>query len=199
MHVRATLKLANEDMIRARESKGLTMKDLAAASGVSLCALYHMQRFKFSEGTRETWIRRADAVSLVLEVPSEALAPPEMIGEEISPLVRVAKMPPQQLLTIRDRAESRLTLPDPSEGPEYEELQAGVRNALKHLTSRERQVIIRRYGLDGEGPRTLRDVGKEVGVTAERVRMIEHQALAHMRRLGATRGALSVDEGGRPA
>jgi RNA polymerase primary sigma factor len=49
--------------------------------------------------------------------------------------------------------------------------------ALDSLPDRERQVVELRYGLDGEKPRTLEQVGKTLGVTRERVRQLEARAL----------------------
>jgi RNA polymerase primary sigma factor len=49
--------------------------------------------------------------------------------------------------------------------------------ALAGLPDRERRVVELRYGLDGERPRTLEQVGKSLGVTRERVRQLEARAL----------------------
>lgn len=53
--------------------------------------------------------------------------------------------------------------------------------ALQCLDVRERTVVILRYGLSGALPRTLSDVGKELGMTRERVRQVENRALAKLR------------------
>ncbi len=53
--------------------------------------------------------------------------------------------------------------------------------ALEILDPRERQVIELRFGLDGENPRTLSDVGSIFGLTRERIRQIEGRALAKLR------------------
>ncbi len=56
-----------------------------------------------------------------------------------------------------------------------------VEQALTMLDLREREIIVLRYGLDGENPRTLSDVGKRLGITRERVRQIEGRALSKLR------------------
>ena len=60
--------------------------------------------------------------------------------------------------------------------------------ALKRLDPREEQVIRMRFGLDGQNPQTLEEVGKEFNVTRERIRQIEAKALRKLRRF--TKGQL---------
>ena len=52
---------------------------------------------------------------------------------------------------------------------------------LKDLNDREERVIRLRYGLDDNRPRTLEEVGKEFGVTRERIRQIEAKAIKKLR------------------
>jgi RNA polymerase primary sigma factor len=61
-------------------------------------------------------------------------------------------------------------------------LDVAVREALGHLTEREQDVVRLRFGLDDGKIRTLEEVGKEFGVTRERVRQIESKTLAKLRR-----------------
>jgi RNA polymerase primary sigma factor len=53
--------------------------------------------------------------------------------------------------------------------------------ALTRLNPRMRTVIARRFGLDGQPPQTLEQVGLELGVTRERVRQLESRALRELR------------------
>ena len=53
--------------------------------------------------------------------------------------------------------------------------------SLEDLDDREKDVVRMRFGLDGEQPRTLEEVGKHFGVTRERVRQIEARTMAKLR------------------
>jgi RNA polymerase primary sigma factor len=53
--------------------------------------------------------------------------------------------------------------------------------ALDQLNPRMRLVISRRFGLDGQAPQTLEQVGSELGITRERVRQLESRALRELR------------------
>jgi RNA polymerase primary sigma factor len=61
-------------------------------------------------------------------------------------------------------------------------LDQAVKEALAHLTTREQDVVRLRFGLEDGKIRTLEEVGKEFGVTRERVRQIESKTLAKLRR-----------------
>jgi len=56
-----------------------------------------------------------------------------------------------------------------------------LNQVLSTLTHRERKVIELRFGLKGEHPRTLEEVGQKFGVTRERIRQIEAQTLAKLK------------------
>src|SRR2546426_4515605 len=53
--------------------------------------------------------------------------------------------------------------------------------ALVRLSPRMRHVLSRRFGLDGEAPQTLEEVGSDLGITRERVRQLESRALRELR------------------
>ncbi len=56
-----------------------------------------------------------------------------------------------------------------------------VEEALHDLNDREREVVKLRFGLADGQPRTLEEVGREFGVTRERIRQIESKTLAKLR------------------
>jgi RNA polymerase primary sigma factor len=86
----------------------------------------------------------------------------------------------------------------PSEGPAPDEevhvslRTEALRSALGELPDRERRVVELRYGIAGTEPAPLREIGRQLGITPERVRQIESRALGRlgrMRELAALREA----------
>jgi RNA polymerase nonessential primary-like sigma factor len=63
------------------------------------------------------------------------------------------------------------------------ELQANVREWIERLPTKQRRVIQRRYGLDGQEPATLEQLAEELGLTRERVRQVQQEALQRLKRM----------------
>ncbi len=61
-------------------------------------------------------------------------------------------------------------------------LRSEVDGLIEVLDSREKKIISQRFGLDGGKPKTLEDVGKNFGVTRERIRQLQNIALVKLRR-----------------
>jgi RNA polymerase primary sigma factor len=75
---------------------------------------------------------------------------------------------------------------DDEEGPEELAIEGLTREAVGRairsiLSDQERRVITLRFGLDGESPRSLRECAQELGLSGERIRQIEKEALARLR------------------
>ena len=95
---------------------------------------------------------------------------------------------------LADFVEDKETL-SPSDYAVNNLLKEELYEVMKELTDREEKVLRLRYGLDDNHPRTLEEVGKEFGVTRERIRQIEAKAIKKLRhpnrkkRLGDYRGS----------
>ena len=70
---------------------------------------------------------------------------------------------------------------DPNEAIDNELLAKQFHALLDTLTSRERSIIIARYGLNSQRPKTLEELGQEYNLSKERIRQIEQQALRKFR------------------
>ena len=70
---------------------------------------------------------------------------------------------------------------DPCELLQGEDLSQSLDLWLSELTDKQREVVVRRFGLRGHESSTLEDVGLEIGLTRERVRQIQVEALKRLR------------------
>ena len=72
--------------------------------------------------------------------------------------------------------------PDPSNILQDQRVNSHINEWLGKLESKQREVLVRRFGLHGHDKSTLEEVGRELGVTRERVRQIQMEALKRLRR-----------------
>lgn len=124
------------------------------------------------------------------------------IGKPVAEIQRLRTMaePSTSIdITVGPDGDRSLTdvLPDENNvGPatllEDEDIRNLVAAWLKELDQKQREVLVRRFGLHGFERCTLEQVGAEIGVTRERVRQIQMEALKRLRRLLKARG-LSED------
>ena len=107
-----------------------------------------------------------------------------------APVRRISQAPVSLEKPVGDDDESEFghfladeTTPLPDELAETALQREALRAILGALSERERRVLELRYGLDGQQPRTLDEVGRAFNVTRERIRQIEHQGLKKLRAL----------------
>ena len=87
-----------------------------------------------------------------------------------------------------ERDDHRVEVADTAPSELAQTLRAGritriVKEVLKQLNSREREIVERRFGLEGQRRQTLEEIGKHLKLSRERVRQIERNALLRLRRL----------------
>ncbi|MGH3078098.1 MAG: sigma-70 family RNA polymerase sigma factor [Gaiellaceae bacterium] len=114
----------------------------------------------------------------------------DMSQEEVAQIRRSAQTPVSLEKPVGDDDESEFghfladdSTPLPDELAETALQREALRSILGALSERERMVLELRYGLDGQQPRTLDEVGRAFNVTRERIRQIEHQGLKKLRAL----------------
>ena len=129
---------------------------------------------------------------------AELAAAAQLSAEELDDVREVFRSVTSLDRPVGDDGDAALgdLIPDEAAGPEAEITvrleEAALGTALGRLSDRERQVLDLRYGLSGGEPLSLGRIGEQLGLTRERVRQIEHEALerlALMRELDALRDA----------
>ena len=109
---------------------------------------------------------------------------PALIREYLN----VARQPVSLDVRVGDNQDTELQdlLEDEGPSPEHymtqESLRQDVENLLAELTPQQREVLTLRFGLEDGTELSLAKVGERLNLSRERVRQLEHQALAHLRR-----------------
>ncbi len=122
--------------------------------------------------------------------PFEISVDLDMPVDEVEQIMRSAQTPVSLEKPVGEEDESEFghfltdeNVPLPDEAADVTMRRETLRKILSTLSHRERRVLELRYGLDGEHPRTLDEVGRTFNVTRERIRQIENQSLKKLRAL----------------
>ena len=123
----------------------------------------------------------------------------ELGPDEVEHIRRSAQTPVSLEKPVGDEEESEFghfltdeSEPLPDEAAEVTLRKETLRGILGSLAPRERAVLELRYGLDGQHPRTLDEVGRTFNVTRERVRQIENQSLKKLQALAESQKVREV-------
>jgi RNA polymerase primary sigma factor len=161
--------------IRQAVVRGLA--DKARTIRIPLHVVEKLDRIMHSERTLRVELQR-DPTSA--EIAKEA----NLSVEEVERILRSAQATVSLEAPVGDEEQSELGhfLADenillPADAAESVSRTAALRDCLGSLGERQRQVLELRFGLDGERPQTLEEVGLVFNVTRERVRQIESQSL----------------------
>jgi RNA polymerase primary sigma factor len=124
---------------------------------------------------------------------SEIAIDVELPLDEVEQILRTSQAPVSLEKPVGDEEESEFghfltdeNAPMPDEAADVTLRQELLRTILGTLSHRERRVLELRYGLGGEQPCTLDEVGRAFNVTRERIRQIENQSLKKLRALAET-------------
>ncbi|MCH4185057.1 MAG: RNA polymerase sigma factor [Eggerthellaceae bacterium] len=120
--------------------------------------------------------------------PEEIAKEMDLTPERVREIQKISQEPVSLETPIGEEEDSQLGdfIEDdaavvPPDAASFTMLQEQLRKVLDGLAERERKVISLRFGLEDGHPRTLEEVGREFGVTRERIRQIESKTLAKLR------------------
>ena len=120
--------------------------------------------------------------------PDEIAEQMEVTSEKVREIMKISQEPVSLETPIGEEEDSHLgdfiedsEVEAPSDAASFTMLQEQLQEVLNTLNDRERKVIQLRFGLQDGHPRTLEEVGREFGVTRERIRQIESKTLSKLR------------------
>jgi RNA polymerase nonessential primary-like sigma factor len=120
--------------------------------------------------------------------PTEIAKELELEPAQIREYLNISRQPVSLDVRVGDNQDTELQemLEDDGPSPEYyttqEFLRQDLNNLLAELTPQQREVVALRFGLEDGNEMSLAKVGEKLNLSRERVRQLEHQALAHLRR-----------------
>jgi RNA polymerase primary sigma factor len=120
--------------------------------------------------------------------PEEIGRAMEVLPEKVEEILKISQEPVSLETPIGEEEDSHLgdfiedrSAPAPSDAASFQLLKEQIQEVLDTLTDRESRVLQLRFGLEDGRSRTLEEVGREFGVTRERIRQIEAKALRKLR------------------
>lgn len=126
-------------------------------------------------------------------MPEEIGDEMEITPEKVREILKISQEPVSLETPIGEEEDSQLGdfIEDhaaivPIDAASFKLLQEQLSQVLNTLSDREKRVIEMRFGLTGEHPRTLEEVGRKFGVTRERIRQIESKTLGKLKGFSKT-------------
>jgi RNA polymerase primary sigma factor len=120
--------------------------------------------------------------------PEELAAQSSLSPKQVKEALEVSQLPMALETPVNDQGEDEFgkfialeNAPDPMLEFDFSSLTDEVRDTLGELKEKEAQVLSLRYGLEDGQERTLKEIGQMLGLTRERIRQIEQQALIKLR------------------
>lgn len=114
----------------------------------------------------------------------------QMSIEKIEEIFSIAKEPISIDMSLGDNDDTLLietiedsNSPNPFVESIHDELREKILDLFKVLTSKEKEILLKRYGIINEKPASLEQVGKELSISRERVRQLELRAMRKLKRL----------------
>lgn len=142
----------------------------------SICKINKIYREKYQNAETEPEL---EDISADLNIPVQ----------RVSDIVSLSKEPISIDISIRDDDAllrefiEDVNSPNPYEEAVHSDLKHLIEKVLEILGQREKEILMKRYGLNEEKPKSLEEIGEEFCVSRERIRQIEARAMRKLKRL----------------
>lgn len=171
------IKVRNNYLLERMREYGInTNSELARAAGITPSQAGEFMNLKVSPFNNKGELKpAAQKICDVLCTFVEDIFPPQHLH---NPLKTNAGEVELSICEV-----SRLLTPEtePDKIAEIGEAVDMITKLVGSLTQRQQKVINQRFGFEGEVPKTCAEIGREMGITKERVKQIEHKALRELR------------------
>jgi RNA polymerase primary sigma factor len=162
-----------------RQAVARALADKARTIRMPVHIVERLQKMNRAERTLWTQLGREPTLE---EIAEEANVPVEQ-AREVQAAARASASLDQPVGEAEDAVFGDFVAgegPTPDEEVEVSLRSQALQEALGSLSERERSVLALRYGLEGVEPKTLEEIGRELGLTRERVRQIEVESLRRL-------------------
>jgi RNA polymerase sigma factor (sigma-70 family) len=184
----AEIKFKNGKLQKAVEKCG-SVKKLAEFLEYSVITIYAWLNFRSHPRITEEGIHKFSYLTPSEKLEDRLIFLTGFTLNEIFPLeIRLKPLTDEQLkikrhIEITTEQFSNLSIKELNYNPNLldNERKDGIKKALAQLKPKHKEVIIKRFGLNNQPALTHEEIAIELGVTRERVRQIEKQALSHLR------------------
>ena len=171
--------------------EGTKRTEMAALLGITVNALFTLLSLKCSPFRRNKskhgeYKEIAHRVANFFDLPVEELFPPSLYRLKIPALVS-RTFSSEKVVSMLDARKEGLLLEEHVSSASVEkeviarEMKEALAKALTTMKPRYRKVISMRFGMDGEGERTLEEIGQSLGLGKARIRQMETRALRDLR------------------
>lgn len=173
---RLQIRVKNNYLLTAMERAGIwSVADLAVKSGVRTTSIYNIANLKLSGKTKSgDWRVPLLKISGFLRCLPEDLVPPQHHDTGLKVNNGEMNLSLDEALAL---GVGPTVVPPPDILLEQQDVSRLLGEGVERLSERERTVMTKRFGLDGEGEYSLGEVGELLGVSGPRVGQIEAKAL----------------------
>jgi len=176
-----SVKFRNGPLVRLMRGKGInTAAELSRATGIAQITIGKCLNLKSpAVGKKGQWLSYTTQLADFFGVLPEDIYPPQHISKGLKVNQVEGEVSFEEMVALSGG--ENLSYLEEWDGDGVGFSGEGLDMALNSIASRERSIIRDRYGLDGEEPKTLSEIGDKFGVSGTRIAQIEARALRKLR------------------